>query len=487
MSTEVLHIEALAYGPAAIAHRGDGKAVFVEGGVPGDVVEAEIVQEKASFARARTVRVVEPSPQRVTPARDLAGLDAACPWMHVAYPAQLAAKHANVVDALARIGGMERERAQRLVEPTLGCKHEIAYRNKIELACAQDAQGRLAVGVANAEQAHDASAGGSGRTQGAGGTGSAKAASMRAQETGRATGKRAHGPGGPSPSVVPVKRFGLAHAAIAKAPGALQGALRYLEGADPGQLGIHRIGVRHSKRTGSCEVAVWTTPGPFPRKAVASTLSDALPATSIVRVLAEPGRARKIKGVEALAGNGCWHEKLAGIDYRVSAPSFFQVNTAQAEKLVETVVGGLGVSEGSRVADLYCGVGTFALPLAALDCDVSAVESSGPAVRDLRRNAEEAGLFVDIIGGDTARELPGLGQLDALVVDPPRAGLADGVAESIAAAAPERIAYVSCDPATWARDVARLANCGYSLERAVPIDLFPQTYHCELVSFFASK
>jgi 23S rRNA (uracil1939-C5)-methyltransferase len=103
----------------------------------------------------------------------------------------------------------------------------------------------------------------------------------------------------------------------------------------------------------------------------------------------------------------------------------------------------------------------------------------------LRRNAENAGVFVDVIGGDAARELPELGALDALVVDPPRAGLAQGVAESIAAAGPERVAYVSCDPSTWARDVARLEACGYALQRAIPVDLFPQTYHVETVSFFS--
>ncbi|MBE6473919.1 MAG: 23S rRNA (uracil(1939)-C(5))-methyltransferase RlmD, partial [Coriobacteriaceae bacterium] len=86
-----------------------------------------------------------------------------------------------------------------------------------------------------------------------------------------------------------------------------------------------------------------------------------------------------------------------------------------------------------------------------------------------------------------ARELSGLGELDALVVDPPRAGLADGVVEDIAAAQPERVAYVSCDPATWARDVARFDQAGYRLVRAVPVDMFPQTYHVETVSFLQPK
>ena len=137
-----------------------------------------------------------------------------------------------------------------------------------------------------------------------------------------------------------------------------------------------------------------------------------------------------------------------------------------------------------RIADLYCGVGTFTLPLADAGADVVAVESAGPAVRDLRRNLEDNQLWADCVGGDAMRELSGLGPLDGLVVDPPRAGLADGVAQLIAQAAPARMAYISCDAGTWARDVARLAACGYRLERAVPVDLFPQTHHCEVASFF---
>ena len=102
----------------------------------------------------------------------------------------------------------------------------------------------------------------------------------------------------------------------------------------------------------------------------------------------------------------------------------------------------------------------------------------------MRRNADENYVDIDVIGGDAARELPELGGLDALVVDPPRAGLADGVPADIAAARPGRVVYVSCNPATWARDVRRFEDVGYRLERVQPVDLFPQTYHVELVSCF---
>lgn len=104
-------------------------------------------------------------------------------------------------------------------------------------------------------------------------------------------------------------------------------------------------------------------------------------------------------------------------------------------------------------------------------------------MRDLRRNADENDVDIDVIGGDAARELPELGGLDALVVDPPRAGLPTAFAD-IAAARPGRVVYVSCNPATWARDVRRFEEVGYRLESVQPVDLFPQTYHVEVVSCF---
>ena len=199
----------------------------------------------------------------------------------------------------------------------------------------------------------------------------------------------------------------------------------------------------------------------------------------------DKGKARKLKGVEVLGGKGYWTERVCDTEFKVSAPSFFQVNTAQAEKLVALALEGLELEDDAVVADLYCGIGTFTLPLAAACDTVFAVESYGSSVRDLRRIAEEQGFDnIEVIGGDAARELPELGELDALLVDPPRAGLAAEIIGSIADAGPRRLAYVSCNPATWARDVARLAGVGYELACVTPVDMFPQTYHAEIVSIF---
>lgn len=432
--TETLTITGLSHGSRAIAHTAEGKVAFVSGAFPQDVVEAEITKETNSFVEARTTKILEPSPLRERPACPHAGICGGCPWMGLSYDAQLEAKRADVVSQLCRVGGVPREEAEELVAPAVGSKRQMGYRNKLELAAFQDARGHFQLGF------HE--------------QGSANLA---------------------APKTCPVAARG-----IEKAPGALRGALSFLSRS--GDLGIFRVGVRHSLRTKDTEIALWTTPGPFPRAQVAKTLGDALKCTSIVRVMADPGRARKVKGVERLSGKGCWEEQLGDFRYLISAPSFFQVNTAQAEKMIKLVIDGLDLGEDDVVADLYCGAGTFTLPLADYADEVFAVESAASSVRDLRRNLETNGTWAEVIGGDSARELPLLGHLDALVVDPPRAGLAKGVAESIAEAGPEKLAYVSCDPATWARDIARLHNVGYELISATPVDLFPQTYHIETVS-----
>lgn len=433
---ETIRIERMAYSSQAIGHRSDGKTVFVEGGAPGDVAEVEIVEDKKSFARGAIVRILEASPDRVKIASAIDWECGTAPWQHLSYDAQLAAKRANVVSALSHTAHMPLEQAEELVSSCVPSKRTWGYRNKLELACASDEAGRFVVGF--------------------------------------------HREG--TDELVNADSSRLVHKQIEKAPKALRGAIRYAQGDR--DLGIYRIGVRHSLATGDLEVALWTRPGAFPRATFAKTLSSACKASGIIRVMADPGKARKIKGVEVLDGRGKWRERIGDVEFATQAPSFFQVNTAQATKLVDIVLQGLGDLDGAYVADLYAGGGTFSVPLALAGADVVAVESAGSSVRDMRYNADVNGVEIDVVGGDAARELETLGELDALVVDPPRAGLAESVVGDIAQAQPGRVAYVSCNPATWARDVERFAACGYRLASATPVDMFPQTYHVEVASFF---
>ena len=431
----VLLAERMSYGPDAVAHNADGKTVFVSGAVAGDRVRAVVDRDEGRFSHARAVEVLEASADRVESRCPYAGVCGGCPWASLSYEAQAAAKRSGVVDALARIGHMGAERAEGLVAPIVSPGEPWGYRNKVELAVATEG-GRPALGM------HAAAGEG----------------------------------------VVRVKECPLLDGRHAKAVRAVSGALGYLAGSHG--LDLERVGIRVSRRTREVEVALWGRPGAFPRAQAAKVLADALRPTSVVRVMQKgPAKARRIAGVECLSGAGSWGEQVGSERMRVSAPSFFQVNTRGAEKLVELVMDALQPGEDEEAMDLYCGAGTFTLPLARHAGFVSAVESYGPAVRDLRRNLESAGLDnVDPIGGDAGLEFPDT-DADVIVVDPPRAGLAEDVVRQLSEQPARAIAYVSCDPATLARDLARFEQAGsFSPRRVTPVDLFPQTFHVETVT-----
>lgn len=185
-----------------------------------------------------------------------------------------------------------------------------------------------------------------------------------------------------------------------------------------------------------------------------------------------------------LIGQSFITERVAGYPYRISAPSFFQANTAQAERLVSLVIDYLALEGHEVVLDGYCGVGLFTLPLAERASLVVAVEIDPAAVDDLMENS--AGWEnVEVVEGPLEAVLAGrAGALDAAVVDPPRTGLSREALERLVAARPTRLVYVSCDPATLARDARRLTAAGYRLEVVQPVDMFPQTYHIETVSLW---
>lgn len=430
-------IVSLAYGGDAIGRLHDGRTAFVSGGCPGDVVEIEITEERDRFVRARVVNVVQPSPDRVSPPCPYFGVCGGCTWQHVSYEAQLVAKRSAVVDALSRIGSIAA--AESLVEPTVASPAQYGYRNKIELVTdPESSRPRLGYHRAGSDE------------------------------------------------VVPVDECLLLSKGLRKIPKALTGALRYLAGES--DLGLQRVGVRTATHTKDLEIALWTSPGPFPRAAAARTLGQAARTSSLVRVLVKGNtKTRKVSGVEVLSGRGHWRERLGDMQYAISAPSFFQVNTRVAEKLVNLVIECLEPDGSDRVLDLYAGAGTFTLPLSEASGEVIAVESAGSAVKDLRRNLEANQLWADVVGGDAAREVSELGHFDLAVVDPPRAGLAPEVISALGSVGPRALAYVSCDPATLARDAKRLASSGFRLARAIPVDLFPQTFHIETVAIFTPQ
>ena len=439
---ETLTIKRLSAGGDGVGQTSDGRIAFIDHTCPGDVIEAVIDTEKPRWLRGHVKRLLEASDLRTTPRCPVFGREGCggCHWQHIDAQAARDAKRGIVVDALSRIGKLPG--AEELTAATLSSARDFGYRNKIELE-ARLRKGRLELGFHRA--------------------GSSELI---------------------SPQNCPL--FSAPQKDLLRA---VSGALRYALGST--DFGLSRIALRHSAQTGAFEIACVTEPGPLPRARLAQTLAAACPqATSIVRVLQKtPARgagrqsaAPRFKGVEVLAGAGYWEERLGNYSYKVSAPSFFQVNTAAAELMVDRVISTLDVNGTDCVADLYCGVGTFSLPLADAAGKLTAVEASGPALRDLRRNLTGTGLDAELIGGEVGRDSASVAAADALVADPPRAGLTPCAREEITRLAPARLVYVSCDPATLARDLAALARAGYRVRAVQPIDLFPQTAHVECVA-----
>ncbi len=188
-----------------------------------------------------------------------------------------------------------------------------------------------------------------------------------------------------------------------------------------------------------------------------------------------------------LAGNDHIVINVLGRDFKVSAASFFQVNTVMAEKVVQHLITQLPVTESSTLLDVYCGVGLFSASFAPKCRSVIGIESSESSCEDFGVNLDEFE-NVELYEGLAEDILPGLvGQIanfSCAIVDPPRAGLDKTAVDGILKLNPRVIAYVSCDPSTLARDAARLINGGYKLREVTPFDLFPQTYHIESVSIF---
>ena len=398
-----LHLDDMAYGGAAVG-RHEGKAVFVPGGIPGEDVRVEIVEDKPRYAIGRLLEVLTPSPERVAAPCPSFGECGGCQWQHIAYEAQLRYKRQIVRDQLQRIGQIPDPQ----VRPTLGMAEPWRYRNNMQFVV--DSEGRLCLLAMGTER----------------------------------------------PVAVGDCRL------LCPELGEIAAELEL------DFPGLHRVTLRAGRRTGA-------------QMLVLETETDEVPELEVDRpvscVFMLPGGTGA-----ALIGSTHLHEEVGGRRLRVSAGSFFQVNTEQAERLVETVRAYAAVQPGETVLDAYGGVGTFGLALSGQAARVIIVEANPGAAADARENA--AGLpHVTVLEGTVENVLPGLeGAIDVAVLDPPRAGVDRRALAALAAKRPGRIVYVSCDPGTLARDLRYLTGQGYRLQEVQPVDMFPQTYHIESVA-----
>jgi 23S rRNA (uracil1939-C5)-methyltransferase len=446
--------------------RANGYVVFVRGGVTGDHVRVRIVKAKRSFAEAEVVELLRPSDLRTAPRCKYFGVCGGCAWQHVTYDGQLTFKRQLVVDAFERIGGFENP----AVRPTIGADDCYFYRNKMEFS----------FGVKWLTREEFA------RVQPA-------SNDIPARE------RFALGLHVPLrfDRVLDIDECWLQSEASRKIVNEVRGFCLERELSVYSTIShegyLRNLVIREGKHTGEVMVNIVTSDY---QPAIVNELCDRLRllfpqiTTMVNNVTTRKSQVAVGEEEYVVYGPGYIAEQIGRRRYRISANSFFQTNTIQAERLYNTVREMAEVTPQDVVFDLYSGTGTIALHLADDAGAVVGIEAVESAVEDAMRNARENGVTnCTFVRGDLKDRLVDddawLAQHGAprvMIIDPPRAGMHEKVVHRILQMRPQRIVYVSCNPATQARDCAILCRTGtYHLDGAQPVDMFPHTTHVENV------
>ena len=417
--------------------RVNGAVVFVPHAVRGEEIDLRITKVMKTSCAGEIVKIHDPSPERMEPECPYAGKCGGCAYRHLTYPEELWAKRQRVQDALTRIGGLD-----LTVEEILGAKNPEHYRNKSQYPVGADGS----IGFFQA---------------------------------------RTH-------KVVPIRRCLIqTEAADRTAQAVGEWMRRYKISAYDETTGkglVRHVCVRVNRK-GESLCCVVVNGNKVPREPeLAAYVTAAVPHTVGVLLNSNTRRGNVVLGdkYRTLFGRNYLMDTLCGLEFKLSMPSFYQVNRDQAEVLYGKALEFAGLTGNETVLDLYCGIGTITLCLAKAAKRVIGAEIVPPAIRNAKENAlrnhiENAEFFCGDAADIAAKlESDGL-RPDVVTVDPPRKGLAPEVIASVAAMGPEKVVYVSCDPATLGRDVKIFREFGYEAKRAAAVDMFPGTAHVETV------
>jgi 23S rRNA (uracil1939-C5)-methyltransferase len=436
-----LEISDLAYGGKGVA-RHDNFVIFAGSAVPGDTVEVEIEKVRGSYAEAKVVNVVNASPSRVNPVCEHFGYCGGCKWQHLDYAAQKKYKEDQLRQALIHIGGLK----DPPIEPIIGAYKIYYYRNKMEFSFHLSESRETLLGLHRA-----------GRFQDIFQLNKCHLQSELSNEIVKFVRQRSSELGLPPYHI-------MNHS----------GYLRFLV-------------IREGKFTGETLVNFVTGAGEYPSlKVLAGEIARLFQPVKSVTHTVNLEKANIARGQKetTLYGSDHIYEKLGEYKYRISAGSFFQTNSYQAQRLYDLALELAEPVADENMLDLYSGTGTIAIYFSGLVGRVTGVESVPDAVKDALANMSLNSVgnceFIVSDVNDFLKRAVGAGEkYDLVVLDPPRAGLHPEVMQSLLSARPGKIVYISCNPATLARDVKEFSQGGYSLDRAVPVDQFPQTFHIE--------
>ena len=421
--------------------RYEDRAVFVKGAIPGEVCSIRIVKITKTAVYGRLEQVLEASPHRAEPVCPHFGKCGGCDYMHMDYELESRLKRQRVADALKRIGGVDPEPMDILAAPT-----DAGYRNKAQFPVAM-AEGKPAAGFFRA-RSHD---------------------------------------------LIPVTHC---HIQPTEAEVISTAVIRWMDryhilpyDESTGKGYIRHIFLRKGEVSGQVMVCIIANTQRLPKgKQLVETILEVLPSVTTVLHNVNTRSGNVILGdtYHTLYGSGYIEDTLCGLTFRLSPASFYQVNHHQAQVLYKKAIGLADLHGTETVLDLYCGTGTITLAMAASAGQVIGVEVVPEAIEDAKENAIRNGIhnarFFCADAGEAAKRLAAEGvRPHVITVDPPRKGLSPDVIDAMAEMAPERIVYVSCDPATLARDVKLLGEKGYRFDSACAVDLFPRTKHVESI------
>jgi len=440
-----LRIERLSSDGSGVAHSADGEAVFVPGTAPGDEARVRIVKDCGRYAFGILDELLTPSPDRIPVDCPVAGPCGGCSLRHLDYAAELRAKQESVLDAFRRIGGLEVPVLDILPSPDVD-----RYRNKVQFPVGIDKNGVPCIGFY------------AGRTH----------------------------------RIVPCPDCKLQPSVLNEIGNALcaffaqQGIRPYDEQSGKGL--VRHIFLRRGAHSGQIMVCLVCTRAKLPHaEQLCTALREQFPAISTILLNVNAQNTNVILGSEnhILYGPGYIEDTLCGVPVRLGPLSFYQVNTLAAERLYGVAAQYAQLTPDDTLLDLYCGMGTIGLSMAEQCRELIGVEIVPEAIESAKANAARMGKavaaksrFFCADAGQAATQLAAEGlHPDIVMLDPPRKGCDEATLSAVVRMAPRRVVYVSCNPATAARDAAWLEQNGYHAEKVQPVDLFPRTKHCECV------
>lgn len=440
-----LRIERLSSDGSGVAHSADGEAVFVPGTAPGDEARVRIVKDCGRYAFGILDELLTPSPDRVPVDCPVAGPCGGCSLRHLDYAAELRAKQESVLDAFRRIGGLEVPVLDILPSPEVD-----RYRNKVQFPVGVDKNGAPCIGFY------------AGRTH----------------------------------RIVPCPDCKLQPGVLNEIGNALcaffaqQGIRPYDEQSGKGL--VRHIFLRRGAHSGQIMVCLVCTRAKLPHaEQLCAVLREQFPAISTILLNVNAKNTNVILGSEnhILYGPGYIEDTLCGVPVRLGPLSFYQVNTLAAERLYGVAAQYAQLTPDDTLLDLYCGMGTIGLSMADQCRGLIGVEIVPEAIESAKANAARMGeavaaksRFFCADAGQAATQLAAEGlHPDIVMLDPPRKGCDEATLSAVVRMAPRRVVYVSCNPATAARDAAWLEKNGYHAEKVQPVDLFPRTKHVETV------